>query len=146
MANECEAICRQLSQLPTPFKTRFVKDWPQPQIRCGSAQPTSAQLAAVRALGAKVEWSQFGTPSSVIRYGGYIATGLKAPDAASAARQWLESNSTLFRLSSTDTLDLSSATRFIGTNDASAVVFRQSAGGVREAVWLCGFSALRVVS
>ena len=51
--------------------------------------PTTAQLRAVRALHGRVSWSSLGAPASVIRYGGYLATGMKAPSAAAAARGWL---------------------------------------------------------
>ena len=94
------------------------------------AQPTAAQLAAANALGAKVEWNRFGMPSSVLKYGGYVATGLQGPDAASAATQWLDSNAPLFRLSSTDSLQLWSSTPFRGTDDAYAVSFRQGTDGI----------------
>src|SRR5215211_3073392 len=94
------------------------------------AQPTATQFAAANTLDAKVEWNRFGTPSSLLKYGGYVASGLQAPDAASAARQWLESNTQLFRTSSTETLHLWSSAAFRGTDNAYAVTFRQGAEGM----------------
>ena len=55
------------------------------------AQATAEQLTAAGALDAKVEWNRFGLPSSVLKYGGYVASGLQGADAASVARQWSRS-------------------------------------------------------
>ena len=79
-----------------------------------SVAPSKAQLAAAHALGARVSWNQFGVAGSVIRYGGYLATGLKAPDAAAAARTWLGANKVLFKLSSTDVLAVETARPLVG--------------------------------
>ena len=62
-----------------------------------TAAPTNAQLRAARTLHAHVSWS-FGTPASVIHYGGYLATGLRAPSPAAAAASWLAAHKQLFRL------------------------------------------------
>jgi cytochrome b561 len=51
-----------------------------------SIAPTKAQLAAARTLHGHVSWSSLGTPASVIHYGGYLATGMKAPSAGAATR------------------------------------------------------------
>src|SRR3712207_3366584 len=55
--------------------------------RLGSVPPTSAQRSAASGLGATVRWNRFGTPQSVTRYGGFLATGL-SNDPATAARAW----------------------------------------------------------
>jgi extracellular elastinolytic metalloproteinase len=97
--------------------------------RGGSVAPTAAQQAAVDAMGAEVRWNQFGTPKTLVRHGGYLATGLAAPSAASAARAWLEANKSLFRLASAADLRLDNASRLVGT-DGYAVLFRQEFGGL----------------
>ena len=69
-----------------------------------SVAPSADQLAAANALGADVSWNRFGVASSVSNGGDYVTKGLQAPDAVSAARNWLEANKALFRLDSTDSL------------------------------------------
>ena len=64
--------------------------------------PGAAQLAAASALGASVSWNEFGAAGSVLEHGGYVATGIEATDAASAARAWIDANKALFKLDSTD--------------------------------------------
>src|SRR3954471_1796876 len=71
--------------------------------------PTAAQLSAAGDLGARVTWNRFGTPSSVINFGGFVATGIKAPDAVAAARQWVNANAALFRLPSAAGLTVETA-------------------------------------
>src|SRR5437764_13735970 len=65
--------------------------------RTGSVAPTSAQLALVSQLGATARWNNFGTVQSLIKYGGYLATGLGS-DPVVAARSFIDSNRALFRL------------------------------------------------
>ena len=95
-----------------------------------SVAPSADQLAAANALGANVTWSRFGVASSVSNGGAYVAKGLQAPDAVTAARNWLEANKTLFRLDSTDSLAAVTALPFVGTTNDYAIVFRQMADGV----------------
>src|SRR3954470_14605456 len=71
--------------------------------------PTDAQRDAARATGAEVEWGRSGTPSSVFRTSGPVASGVPGGDATSAARTWLSDNRTLFRLTSLDDLDVVSS-------------------------------------
>ena len=97
-----------------------------------TAAPTNAQLRAARTLHAHVSWSSLGTPASVIHYGGYLATGLRAPSPAAAAARWLAAHKQLFRLSSVSHLRLETAAPLRGS-DAYAVVFRQTFGGVVSA-------------
>src|SRR5216110_2080225 len=61
-----------------------------------SVAPSADQLAAANALGANVSWNRFGVASSVSNNGNYVTKGLQAPDAVSAARQWLDANKSLF--------------------------------------------------
>jgi len=95
-----------------------------------SVAPTTDQLTAANALGADVSWNSFGVASSVSKNGSYVAKGLQAPDAVSAARQWLDANKALFRLDSTDSLAAATTEPFIGTTNDYAIVFRQQAEGV----------------
>ena len=84
--------------------------------RSGSVAPSSAQQAAVAQLGAEVQWNRFGTPSSLIKYGGFLASGISAKSAEAAARAWVDANAALFRLGSSDSLELASSSRLKGTN------------------------------
>src|SRR3954454_5116516 len=95
-----------------------------------SVAPTADQLAAANALGSDVSWNRFGVASSVSKNGNYVAKGLQAPDAVSAARQWLDANKALFRLDLTDSLAAATTEPFIGTTNDYAIVFRQQADGV----------------
>src|SRR5215208_3383277 len=56
-----------------------------------------APAAGAAAVGAHVTWNSLGTPSSMIRYGGYLKTGIQAKSADAAARTWLASQRGLFR-------------------------------------------------
>ena len=60
--------------------------------RTATVAPSDGQLAAVASLGAEASWTSFGTPRSLIRHGGYLATGIAAADAESAVRAWLDQN------------------------------------------------------
>src|SRR5438094_8160368 len=66
--------------------------------RTGRIAPTSDQLASVAALNAHATWNRFGTPQSLIKYGGYLATGLRA-DPGAAATSFISSNGRLMPLS-----------------------------------------------
>src|SRR5688572_28259599 len=101
--------------------------------REGSVAPSAEQESIVSGLGAHVTWNKFGTPQSLIKYGGYLATGLSL-DVEAAARQWVQDNSTLFRLSAQDAaalelLNLSAMARSKGR----AVLFRQRFGALPAA-------------
>ena len=99
-------------------------------FRAGSIQPTSAQISRASQLGGTVRWNKFGTPQSLIRYGGWLSTGLSgAPD--TAARKWVRDNRSLFRLSDADVtnLELVADNQLTGS-PAHAVLFRQRYGGL----------------
>ena len=49
---------------------------PDLDARTGSVVPTAAQKQLASSLGAHATWNRFGTPQSLIKYGGYLATGL----------------------------------------------------------------------
>jgi extracellular elastinolytic metalloproteinase len=95
-----------------------------------SVAPTADQLAAANALGADVSWTRFGTASSVSNAGAFVTKGIQAPDAVSAAREWLSANKALFKLDSTDSLAVATSEPFVGTTNDYAVVFKQVADGV----------------
>ena len=89
--------------------------------------PTTEQRAIVQSLGAQVEWNRYGTPSSLIRAGGYLATGVAGDSAVEAARGWLSANRQVLRLSSLDGLELDSDAK-LTQSDGHAVSFRQTFG------------------
>src|SRR5260370_1308790 len=98
--------------------------------RTGVVQPTSQQLTAVSNLGASATWNQFGTPQSLIKYDGSLASGLSG-DPVAAALSWIRANAALFRLSDqgVNNLELLNDSPIIGTT-AHAVLFRQRFGNL----------------
>src|SRR5436309_14768145 len=64
--------------------------------RTGKVPPSSQQLATVSNLGAHATWNRFGTPQSLIKYGGCLATGLSG-SAVDAARSWIRATPAMFR-------------------------------------------------
>ncbi|MCA1602163.1 MAG: M36 family metallopeptidase, partial [Acidobacteria bacterium] len=100
--------------------------------RTGTVAPNSTQLGMVSGLGASVIWNDFGTPASLMKDGGYLATGLSGPDAATVARNWISANKALFRLSSTDGLKVIGDAPLAGS-DGYAVNFRQQFGSLLAA-------------
>jgi extracellular elastinolytic metalloproteinase len=100
--------------------------------RQGQVQPTAEQQAIVSSLGAHATWNEFGTPQSLTRYGGHLATGIQAASATDAARAFVDAYRPLFRLSSTGTLSLLNDARLTGS-DGHAVVFVQKFDGLRSA-------------
>ncbi|MGB7926364.1 MAG: M36 family metallopeptidase [Pyrinomonadaceae bacterium] len=106
---------------------------PDFDARAGSISPTAAQAAIVSNLGADVRWNRFGTPHSLIKHGGFLATGLTG-DAPTAARNWIRANRALFRLSdqSVTKLELLNDSKMRGS-DGHAVIFRQRFGNLQAA-------------
>jgi len=104
---------------------------PDKDFRVGSIQPTSAQTGRVTQLGATARWNRFGTPQSLIKYGGWLGSGLNgSPE--TAARNWIRTNRTLFRLTDGDVTNLELA----GSNPIAAgraVLFRQRYGNLDAA-------------
>ena len=114
---------------PTVAVTPGLGGMSDKDFRTGSIQPSTAQINRATQLGATVRWNKFGTPQSLIKYGGWLATGLSgSPE--TAARSWIRTNRLLFRLSDTDVtnLELVSSNRI---NAGRAVLFRQRYGGLR---------------
>ena len=99
--------------------------------RAGALHPSDAQQQAVAAMGARATWTDFGTPASLARSKGFLATGLSG-DAATAARNWLRANRELFRLSEADVDNLQPLLD-VPTGAGHTVTFRQSFGGVPAA-------------
>ena len=99
--------------------------------RTGQVAPSASQVNAVSSMGAVATWNRFGTPHSLIKHGGNLATGIGGATAADAARSWLNTNKALFRLSSTtdSVLEAISDNQLVYSN-GHAVLFRQRFGGV----------------
>ena len=77
------ALLGLLALLPTPaLAIANIRDEPQGladlDARTGTVLPTAAQKQIVSSLGANATWNRFGTPQSLIKYGGFLATGSAA--------------------------------------------------------------------
>jgi extracellular elastinolytic metalloproteinase len=99
--------------------------------REGRLRPTARQERAAAALGAAVRWNRFGTPSSLIRFGGYLATGLPG-DPVEATLTFLRDQRSLFRLSPSAINQLE-VVRVAPVGGGHAVLFRQRFGGLPAA-------------
>ena len=112
--------------------------------RAGSVAPSSAARDRVAALGARVEWNQFGTAASLIKNRGYLATGLSS-NPVTAARSFISSNRSLFRLTATGLANLEMINDSKLTDSpAHVVLFRQEFGNLSAAQ--DGMIAVGVVS
>jgi hypothetical protein len=102
---------------------------PDVDARSGSKAPTAAARSIVTWLRAHVTWNRFGTPASLIRYGGYLETGVPGKHATQAARNWVGEHKALFRLTSADEsqLELLNDSPMVGSK-GHAVLFRQLFG------------------
>jgi hypothetical protein len=96
--------------------------------RAGRRGPSAAQEQAVQDLGASVRWNDFGTPQSLIRHGGFLATGLPA-DPETAAKTWLRENRALFLLSQRGVQALE-LLQVAPIGEGTAVLLRQRVGGL----------------
>ena len=97
-------------------------------FRTGSVAPSATQKTIAKNLGANVVWNRFGTPASLINYGGYLATGLTGSN-VDAARSFLRANAALFRLTTAKVNSLkmvNDSTMTVG--GGRAVTFRQRFG------------------
>jgi extracellular elastinolytic metalloproteinase len=97
--------------------------------RSAHEPPSAAQRGGVERLSARGRWNRFGTPSSLINDGGFLATDVAGSDAAAAARAFVRENKGLFKLENADVLHVAGDARLSGSN-GHAVVFRQRAGGL----------------
>jgi extracellular elastinolytic metalloproteinase len=95
-------------------------------IRSGKIAPTSIQRAHAKRLAGRVHvrWNRFGTPSSIVRQGKFLARGIRGKNAPAAARWYLNRHKALFGLGSLDGLVLENTNRLVGSN-GYAVHFRQ---------------------
>ncbi len=101
--------------------------------RVGSIAPTAAQLSAASSLGATTRWNRFGTVHSMIKYDGYLASGLQG-DAVQVARAFISQHRDLFRLSDVglSNLELLNDQKMAGYAGHS-VLFRQKFGDLPAA-------------
>jgi extracellular elastinolytic metalloproteinase len=99
--------------------------------RKGRKQPTARQRDIVDDRDALVTWNAFGTPQTLVKPGGFLATGLPE-DEVEAARAWIGRNRELLRLSEAevDDLELVSNTEI---GEGAAVLFRQRFGDLEPA-------------
>ncbi len=99
--------------------------------RAGSVAPTAAQRSAVAALGARASWTRFGTAGSLIRDGGWLASGLSGDAGDGRARRSCQRNRTLFGLSDAGVagLQLVADNRLV-SSQAHVVLLRQTFGGL----------------
>jgi extracellular elastinolytic metalloproteinase len=100
-------------------------------VRTGEIAATAAQLDAAKALDAEARWNDFGTPSSLLARDGWLATGVAGEDAVAVARNFLDANAALFRLSEGGAakLELWNDAK-LSASDGHAVVLRQAYGDV----------------
>jgi extracellular elastinolytic metalloproteinase len=94
------------------------------------AKPNTAQRAAVRALHAKATWNAYGTPSTLMRPGGFLSKATAGKSASSAARWWLSKHRVLFRLDNVRGLTLLADSKLTGSA-GHAVTFQQSLNGLK---------------
>ena len=94
------------------------------------AKPSAAQRAAVKALHAKVTWNAYGTPSTLMRPGGFLSKATAGKSASSAARWWLAKHRGLFRLDNVRSLTVLADSKLTGST-GHAVTFQQSLGGLK---------------
>src|SRR4051812_45616877 len=95
-------------------------------VRSGAvSKPTAAQRAAVRSLHAKATWSSHGTPSTLMRPGGFLTKRATGATAVIAARGWLANHKGIFRLGSVSGLMLKADSKLSGS-DGHAVTFQQA--------------------
>lgn len=101
--------------------------------RVGAIAPSAAQLKQAAALGATSRWNRYGTPESMIRYDGALATGLTGTP-VQQARAFVRANRGLFKLTDADVsgLEVLKDTALTGTQ-SHVVMFRQHFGSLTAA-------------
>ncbi|AQQ55074.1 M36 family metallopeptidase [Planococcus lenghuensis] len=101
--------------------------------------PDTVQIEAAQKLlassgsGVKINWnSQFGTPSSITKSGGYL-TGPSAGSAEEIARAWLEANKELFGLTDSDVRNLKVVRNYeVPGTKLNPVTFQQTVNGIES--------------
>jgi extracellular elastinolytic metalloproteinase len=101
---------------------------PDVDTRRATIAPSEAQLDAAAELGATARWTDFGTAQSLIRYGGFLSSGIEASTPQEAALAFIGANRELYRLDAVDGLEVATVAP-IG-DSAFVVVFRQRIGGL----------------
>jgi hypothetical protein len=100
-------------------------------VRSGAiSKPTAAQRAAVRALHAKATWNSYGTPSTLMRPGGFLTKLASGETAVIAARGWLAKHRVIFRLTSVSGLQLKADSKLAGIA-GHAITFQQAFSGLK---------------
>jgi extracellular elastinolytic metalloproteinase len=100
-------------------------------VRSGAiSKPTAAQRAAVRALHAKATWNSYGTPSTLMRPGGFLTKRASGATAVIAARGWLAKHRVIFRLTSVSGLQLKADSKLAGIA-GNAITFQQAFSGLK---------------
>jgi len=99
-------------------------------VRSVARGPSAAQRAAVAKLHAKATYNTYGTPSTLMRPGGYLAKHAAGATPAAVAKYWLSKHKVIFRLSSVKGLQLQADSRLAGTA-GHAVTFRQTFGQLK---------------
>lgn len=106
-----------------------------------SVLPTLAQKRAARTLGlSSLRWNAYGTPASLLPASGALGKAAHPGDAVRSARTWLESHAALFGLgrSAMAGLELVNDQQLAeydgGKDPGSAVLFRQTFGGLPSAI------------
>ncbi len=96
--------------------------------RVGSVAPSATQLKQAATLGATTRWNRYGTPQSMINYGGALGTGLRG-STVDQARSFVRAQKALFKLTDADVsgLEVLKDTALAGT-DSHVVMFRQKFG------------------
>ncbi|MEU4482120.1 M36 family metallopeptidase [Micromonospora sp. NPDC023966] len=100
--------------------------------RKGRTAPTDRQQDRAAALGARVRWTDFGTPATLTSTGRPLATGLPA-DPAAAARAYVAANRELLGLTADGAAALEQLT-VAPMGDGATVLFRQRFGNLPAAV------------
>lgn len=98
--------------------------------RTSSVAPSASQVSSAAALGT-VRWNKFGTPQTLINYGGFLGTGTGS-DAKSVARSWLSSHASLFKLTTADVAALPVRVNPMAEAKGYSVSFTQAWNGVQS--------------
>ena len=98
--------------------------------RVGAVLPSDAQQQRAASLGAATRWNRYGTPQSMIKDGGVLASGLTGTP-VEQARAFVRANKVLFRLTDADVTGLRVLKDTALTGSTSRVVmFRQQFGSL----------------
>jgi extracellular elastinolytic metalloproteinase len=98
-------------------------------IRSATVSPTAVQESAAHDLGASVQWNAYGTPSSIMRAGGFVATGVAGSSAVAGAQNWLSANTDVLGISSAAGLRLYHDSK-LAWGAGHAVTFQQTFDGL----------------